>query len=81
MNSLKLRRLAERITKINRLNNKLYSNLGISVPKYILDEIIDGGDKDNIIALIGLAKINVSAAISSAFSLKYEPISAKLCPQ
>ena len=49
MNSLKLRRLAERITKINRLNNKLYSNLGISVPKYILDEIIDGGDKDNII--------------------------------
>lgn len=60
MNSLKLRRLAERITKINRLNNKLYSNLGISVPKYILDEIIDGGDKDNIIALIGLAKINDS---------------------
>ena len=26
----------------------------------ILDEIIDGGDKDNIIALIGLAKINDS---------------------
>lgn len=60
MDNLKLRRLVESITKINKLNNKLYRNFGIRVPKYILDEIIGGGNKDNIIALIGLARINNS---------------------
>lgn len=58
MNKLKQRRLAEKITKINELDNKLYNELDISVPKYILDEIVDRGNKDNITALIGLAKMN-----------------------
>ncbi len=58
MYKLKQSRLAEKITKINELANIVYNELGISIPKYILDEIVDGGNKDNIIALIGLAKIN-----------------------
>ena len=58
MYKLKQSRLTEKITKINELANIVYNELGISIPKYILDEIVDGGNKDNIIALIGLAKIN-----------------------
>lgn len=58
MNKLKQRRLAEKITKINELDNQLYNELDISVPKYILEEIVDRGNKDNITALIGLAKMN-----------------------
>lgn len=58
MYKLKQSRLAEKITKINELANIVYNELCINVPKYILDEIVDGGNKDNIIALIGLAKIN-----------------------
>lgn len=58
MNKLKQRRLAEKITRINKLDNQLYNELGINISKYILDEIVDRGNKDNIIALIGLARIN-----------------------
>lgn len=58
MNKLKQRRLAEKITRINKLDNQLYNKLGINISKYILDEIVDRGNKDNIIALIGLARIN-----------------------
>ena len=58
MYKLKQSRLTEKITKISELANIVYNELGISIPKYILDEIVDGGNKDNIIALIGLAKIN-----------------------
>lgn len=58
MNKLKQRRLAEKIIKINELDNQLYNELDISVPKYILEEIVDRGNKDNITALIGLAKMN-----------------------
>ena len=58
MYKLKQSRLTEKIAKINELANIVYNELGISIPKYILDEIVDGGNKDNIIALIGLAKIN-----------------------
>lgn len=58
MYKFKQSRLTEKITKINELANIVYNELCINVPKYILDEIVDRGNKDNIIALIGLAKIN-----------------------
>lgn len=48
----------EQISKINELDKKIQNELSIKIPQYILDEIIVGGTKENIIALINLAKLN-----------------------
>ena len=48
----------EQINKINELDKKIQNELSIKVPQYILDEIIIGGTKENIIALTKLAKLN-----------------------
>ena len=48
----------EQISKINELDKKIQNELSIKVPQYILDEIIIGGTKENIIALTKLAKLN-----------------------
>ena len=48
----------EQISKINELDKKIQNELSIKIPQYILDEIIVGGTKENIIALTNLAKLN-----------------------
>ena len=48
----------EQISKINNLDKIIQNELSIKVPEYILDEIIVGGTKENIIALINLARLN-----------------------
>ena len=48
----------EQISKINELDKKIQNELSIKIPQYILDEIIVDGTKENIIALINLAKLN-----------------------
>lgn len=54
----KIETINEKINKINELDKKILSELSIKVPQYILDEIIVGGTKENIIALTKLAKLN-----------------------
>lgn len=41
-----------------RLQKKIKKDLSIKIPTYIIDEIVTGGRKENIIALVGLAKVN-----------------------
>lgn len=48
----------EQISKINSLDKIIQNELSIKVSEYILDEIIVGGTKENIIALTKLAKLN-----------------------
>jgi len=48
----------EQISKINNLDKIIQNELSIKVPEYILDEIIVGGTKENILALTNLAKLN-----------------------
>ncbi|MBR3325237.1 MAG: hypothetical protein IKG14_04245 [Clostridia bacterium] len=45
---------------------KLKEELDIEIPKYILDEIYSGGDKNNIIALTNLAISNNSVSEKDA---------------
>lgn len=54
----KIEIINEQINKINELDKKIQNELSIKVPQYILDEIIIGGTKENIIALTKLAKLN-----------------------
>ena len=54
----KIEIINEQINKINELDKKIQNELSIKIPKYILDEIIVGGTKENIIALTKLAKLN-----------------------
>ena len=54
----KIEKTNEQINKINELDNKIQNELSIKIPQYILDEIIVGGTKENIIALINLARLN-----------------------
>jgi len=54
----KIEIINEQINKINELDKKIQNELSIKVPQYILDEIIIGGTKENIIALTNLAKLN-----------------------
>ena len=54
----KIKIINEQINKINELDKKIQNELSIKIPKYILDEIIVGGTKENIIALTKLAKLN-----------------------
>lgn len=54
----KIEKTNEQINKINELDKKIQNELSIKVPQYILDEIIVGGTKENIIALINLARLN-----------------------
>lgn len=54
----KIEIINEQINKINELDKKIQNKLSIKVPQYILDEIIIGGTKENIIALTKLAKLN-----------------------
>lgn len=54
----KIKKTNEQINKINELDKKIQNELSIKVPQYILDEIIVGGTKENIIALTNLAKLN-----------------------
>lgn len=54
----KIKIINEQINKINELDKKIQNELSIKVPQYILDEIIIGGTKENIIALTKLAKLN-----------------------
>ena len=54
----KIKIVNEQINKINELDKKIQNELSIKVPQYILDEIIIGGTKENIIALTKLAKLN-----------------------
>lgn len=54
----KIEIINEQINKINELDKKIQNELSIKVPQYILDEIIIGGTKENILALTNLAKLN-----------------------
>lgn len=44
--------------KMDNLSKKLENDLNIKIPDYVIDEIVSGGRKENIIALIGLARMN-----------------------
>lgn len=46
------------LDKIRRLQEIIKNDLLIEIPTYIIDEIVTGGRKDNVIALLGLARIN-----------------------
>lgn len=46
------------LEKTRRLQEIIKSDLLIGIPTYIIDEIVTGGKKYNIIALVGLAKVN-----------------------
>lgn len=53
-----IRRLNTIIDKTKKLQEKIRQELLIIIPTYIVDEIVAGGRKENIIALVGLAKEN-----------------------
>ena len=59
-----------KLLKIKELTDSLYiklkEELDIEIPKYILDEIYSGGDKNNIIALTNLALSNNSVSEKDA---------------
>ena len=59
-----------KLLKIKELTDSLYiklkEELDIEIPKYILDEIYSGGDKNNIIALTNLAISNNSVSEKDA---------------
>ncbi len=46
------------LEKTKKLQKIIKKDLFIEIPKYIIDEIVVGGRKQNIIALITLAKVN-----------------------
>lgn len=50
--------LNEKIKAVEELDKKIQEELSISIPDYILSEIVDGGYKQNVVALVGLAKFN-----------------------
>ena len=59
-----------KLLKIKEQTDSLYTRLkeelDIEIPKYILDEIYSGGDKNNIIALTDLALSNNSVSEKDA---------------
>ena len=58
MNIEEMEKEKEELELVKKLGEKIKEELKIEVPFYILDEIIINGTKENIYALIGLAKIN-----------------------
>ena len=62
----KIEKNNEQISKINELDKKIQNELSIKVPQYILDEIIVGGTKENIIALTNLGKLNNRISVQDA---------------
>ena len=46
------------LEKTKKLQKIIKKDLFIEIPTYIIDEIVVGGRKQNIIALITLAKVN-----------------------
>lgn len=46
------------LEKTSRLQERIKNDLLIEIPTYVIDEIVTGGRKDNVIALVGLAKVN-----------------------
>lgn len=62
----KIEKTNEQINKINELDKKIQNELSIKVPEYILDEIIVGGTKENIIALTNLSRLNNRISVQDA---------------
>lgn len=46
------------VQRFNRLKNKLQVEYGFAIPDYIIDEIINNDDYDNLCALLNLAVLN-----------------------
>lgn len=46
------------LEKTRSLQERIKNDLSIEIPTYIIGEIVTGGRKNNIIALVGLAKVN-----------------------
>lgn len=54
----KIEKNNEILEKTRKLQEKIKKELSIRIPTYIIDEIITGGRKENVIALINLAREN-----------------------
>lgn len=54
----KIEKNNEILEKTRKLQKKIKKELSIRIPTYIIDEIVTGGRKENVIALINLAREN-----------------------
>lgn len=51
-------KMKEQIEKINKMTNKLKEYFNFEIPRYVIDEILDNGEYNNICSLINLAVVN-----------------------
>lgn len=58
------------VQRFNRLKNKLQVEYGFLIPDYIIDEIINNNDYDNLCALLNLAVLNKRISKKNARIIK-----------